>query len=159
MTQVHILLGGNIGDRKKVFENALSEIKTRLGNIVKESSFYETAAWGIEDQAPFLNQVVLIKTTHSPQYILNTLLEIEKDLGRIRFQKWGERVIDLDILFIEDQIIESEDLKVPHPYIQDRRFTLIPLVEIDSDFTHPILKKNLLSLLNECPDSLEVIKI
>ena len=159
MSQVHILLGGNIGEREKVFEKAISNISNTIGPIIKSSSYYETAAWGIEDQPPFLNQVIIVDSLHSPHFILNTLLEIEKSLGRIRFQKWAERVIDLDILFIETQIIETSDLIVPHPFIQERRFTLIPLVEISPDFQHPIFKKSLSELLIDCTDKLEVAKI
>lgn len=156
MTQVHILLGGNIGDRQKVFEKATEEICKRVGKPLKSSSYYETAAWGIEDQAPFLNQVILVNTTLLPNELLNTLLDIEKELGRIRFQKWTERVIDLDILFIEEQVIDTADLTVPHPFIQDRRFTLVPLVEISPNFTHPTYKKTLTELLKTCSDTLEV---
>ena len=158
MSQVHILLGGNIGEREKVFEKAISEISNQLGPIIKSSSYYETAAWGIEDQPAFLNQAIIIDSIHEPHFILNTLLDIEKLLGRIRFQKWGERVIDLDILFIDNQRIDTPELKVPHPFIQDRRFTLIPLVEISPNFLHPKTQKTLSELLAECPDKLEVKK-
>ena len=159
MTQVHILLGGNIGDRQKVFEKATKEINKRVGELLKSSSYYETAAWGIEDQAPFLNQVILVNTNLSPKELLTTLLDIEKELGRIRFQKWTERVIDLDILFIEEQVIDTDDLKVPHPFIQERRFTLVPLVEISPDFIHPVFNQTLPVLLKNCPDKLEVNKL
>ena len=159
MSKVHILLGGNIGEREKVFEKAISEISSHIGEIIKCSSYYETAAWGIEDQPAFLNQVIIINTTDQPHTVLNKLLDIEKTLGRIRFQKWGERIIDLDILFIDNNIINSDDLKVPHPYIQERRFTLVPLVELSKDYIHPVFKKSLSTLLEECNDPLEVKSI
>ncbi len=156
---VHLLLGGNIGDRVEVLKNAKKLIEKELGKVLQASQLYETAAWGKEDQNAFLNQVVLVKSQFSPEEILHIIQHIENELGRVRYVKWGERLIDIDILFIEDEIIDLKDLKVPHPYIQDRRFTLIPLSEISPEFIHPLFNKSINTLLSECADALEVKQI
>ncbi len=153
-----VLLGGNIGDRESYLENALTKIKSLCGSLVSSSSLYESKAWGKEDQKDFLNQVIVVNSELSPELFLETILAIEKDLGRVRYKKWGERVIDIDILYVDDLIINTKLLKVPHPFIQDRRFTLVPLTELVPDFTHPILSKTQLELLSDCKDELEVKK-
>ncbi len=153
-----VLLGGNIGDRESYLENALTKIKSLCGSLVSSSSLYESKAWGKEDQKDFLNQVIVVNSELSPEPFLETILAIEKDLGRVRYKKWGERVIDIDILYVDDLIINTKLLKVPHPFIQDRRFTLVPLTELVPDFTHPILSKTQLELLSDCKDELEVKK-
>lgn len=156
---VHLLLGGNIGDRVEVLNNAKKLIAKELGEVLKASQLYETAAWGKEDQNAFLNQVLLVESQSSPKEILHSIQHIENELGRVRYEKWGERLIDIDILFIENEIIDLEDLKVPHPFIQDRRFTLIPLSEISPGFIHPLFNKSINTLLSECTDTLEVKQV
>lgn len=153
-----LLLGSNLGNRKKVLKNAAVSIKKKIGKIEKYSSIYETLAWGNEDQPAFLNQVVIVETSLTPKEVLVTINSIEKELGRIRHKKWGERLIDIDILYYDDLIINTEKLKIPHPEIANRRFTLIPLIEIDPNFKHPILDKTHSSLLETCNDELEVKK-
>ena len=153
-----VLLGGNIGDRESYLENALTMIKSLCGSLVSSSSLYESKAWGKEDQKDFLNQVIVVNSELSPERFLETILAIEKDLGRVRYKKWGERVIDIDILYVDDLVINTKFLKVPHPFIQDRRFTLVPLTELVPDFTHPILSKTQVELLLDCKDELEVKK-
>ncbi len=156
--KVYLLLGSNLGDRVGVLLKAQQEISARVGTVIKSSSIYETLAWGIENQPAFLNQVLLIETFLTPQELLITINKIEQDLGRIRHQKWGERLIDIDILYYENQIIDEEHLKIPHPEIINRRFTLVPLVEIAADFVHPALDKTQEELLEVCRDELEVKK-
>lgn len=158
MRQVHILLGGNLGDREKKLAEARFFINKSIGKIIEVSSIYETAAWGKENQPPFLNQVIIIESNNSPIELLKKLQQTELDLGRVRHEKWSERTIDLDILFIEDLVIDTEQLKVPHPYIQERLFTLIPLSELSPSFNHPILKKRMIELKNTCTDSLPVTR-
>ena len=121
--QFHILLGGNLGNRKENLNQAKKHIQKIIGSIVSESSIYETKAWGVEDQPNFLNQVILVETTLSPQTVLSENLQIEKVLGRVRHQKWHERTIDIDILYAEDLILNEDNLKIPHPFIQERKFT------------------------------------
>ena len=155
---IYILLGSNKGDRLKNLASALQQISLHIGKITQKSSIYETAAWGKTDQSAFLNRVIEIESKLLPEALLAKLLEIERSIGRLRTERWGPREIDLDILFFGDLAVTSEHLQVPHPAIQNRRFTLIPLAEIAPNFIHPILHKNCLQLLNECTDTLEVTK-
>jgi 2-amino-4-hydroxy-6-hydroxymethyldihydropteridine diphosphokinase len=122
------------------------------------SSIYETAAWGMENQEAFLNQVLEIETNLNPDELLQSILQIEEGLGRKRELKYGPRTIDIDILFFNDQVIDQEGLKIPHPQLQNRRFVLVPLNEIASNKIHPIFKKTISQLLAECPDPLTVNK-
>lgn len=135
---------------------ARGHIGDKIGTILYSSKVYETAAWGIEDQPDFLNQVITLNTHIDPQSLLEKLLSIETALGRQRKVKWGERIIDLDILFYGDEVIDDEHLTVPHPGIPSRRFTLLPLQEIAPKLIHPTLNKTIEELLAECPDKLEV---
>jgi 2-amino-4-hydroxy-6-hydroxymethyldihydropteridine diphosphokinase len=158
MNEVYLLTGGNIGDRMHYLSRAKEEIRRRCGNILQESSVYETAAWGNEDQEAFLNQVLKIKTVLQPHQLLKSILEIEKDLGRKRELKYGPRTIDIDILFFNDEVIDQEGLKVPHPQMQNRRFVLVPLNEMAAEKIHPVFDKSVSRLLAECPDPLTVNK-
>jgi len=156
MDGIFLLLGSNLGDRSGNIERATKYISNLIGPILKSSSTYETMAWGIEDQQDFLNQVLKISTSLPPKQLLEQLLQIEEAMGRIRQVKWGARLIDLDILFYNDMIIESENLIIPHPGIPDRRFTLVPLAEIAGVQIHPKIGLPIDSLLSNCTDSLEV---
>ncbi|WP_420580830.1 2-amino-4-hydroxy-6-hydroxymethyldihydropteridine diphosphokinase [Reichenbachiella sp.] len=159
MSRCYLLLGTNIGDKKQNLLQARESITERIGVIAKPSGIYQTSAWGKEDQDDFLNQVLAVETSLNPERLLGTCLEIEKDLGRVRFEHWGERLIDIDILYYEDQVITSQRLTVPHPEIQHRRFTLVPLVEIAPDQKHPKMNQSNKDLLRICTDPLEVVKI
>ncbi len=156
MTTTFLSLGSNEGDRKAWIERAISMIEEQCGTMLIKSGFYETAAWGVRDQADFLNMVMAIHTVLKPEQLLETVLGIEKILGRHRDKKWGPRIIDIDILFYDDVVMTSAELSIPHPFIQDRRFILVPLVEIAPGYVHPILNKTAAQLLSECPDPLEV---
>ncbi len=158
MNEIFLLLGTNLGNKQQNLDKALEAI-SKFAKIVKVSHVYETAAWGKTDQPSFFNQVIEISTSHAPETLMTKLLKIEKEMGRQRFEKWGERLIDLDILYFQNQIINSENLKIPHPEISNRRFTLVPLVEICANFEHPSFKKSQLEILNDCKDPLEVRKI
>lgn len=156
MNKVYLLLGANIGNPIKQLEDAKVEIEDRIGRITRQSKIYESEAWGVENQPVFLNQVILLETDFSANKVLNEILKIEILLGRIRGQRWGSRIIDIDILYYNEDIIHTEDLQVPHPYIQERNFTLIPLVEIAAEYSHPIFKKSNKELLEESTDQLNV---
>lgn len=156
MNKVYLLLGANIGNPNKQLEDAKVEIEDRIGEITLQSKIYESEAWGVENQPVFLNQVILLETELSANKVLNEILKIEILLGRIRGQRWGSRIIDIDILYYNEDIIHTEDLQVPHPYIQERNFTLIPLVEIAENYLHPIFKKSNKELLEESTDQLKV---
>ena len=153
---IYLLLGSNLGDRMVNMLTAMDFIEKEAGTILAQSQLYETEAWGVEQQAPFLNQVIEISSRLTAHTLLECILEIEKKMGRERVIKWGERLIDIDILYFGSTVIEETDLIIPHPYIHQRRFTLVPLCEIAPYLVHPVLKKNQLELLNDCPDKLQV---
>jgi len=158
MNEAFLLTGGNIGDRKNYLWRAKKEIEERCGKILKQSSIYETAAWGKEDQEAFLNQVLKIETGLSSEELLHTILKVEEDLGRKRDLKYGPRIIDIDILFFNNEVIDLHGLKIPHPQIQNRKFVLVPLNEIAAEKIHPVFRKTVSRLLSECPDPLTVNK-
>ncbi len=159
MNKAFLLIGGNMGNREAYLDKARQEIERRCGNILKESSVYETEAWGIRDQQNFLNQVLEVETQDSAMELLRKILGIEEDLGRKRELKFGPRLIDIDILFFNSDVVCVEGLRIPHPEMQNRRFVLVPLAEIVPEKMHPVLKKTVTELLQQCPDDLEVIKV
>lgn len=159
MSKIYLLLGSNIGDGKKHLSKAISLIQKKIGNIKRVSSEYLTAAWGKKDQPDFINQVIIADTYLTAGEVMQTILEIESTLGRIRTEKNAPRIIDIDILYYGKQIINQKDLIVPHPAIQLRRFVLVPLNELSPNFIHPVLKKSNHQLLLKCPDKLTVKKI
>lgn len=159
MNIAYLILGGNKGDKLKNLQVAIEQLEKKAGRVLKKSDIYVTAAWGNTDQPDFFNQVVCLQTELSAHELLNQLLKIEEESGRIRdAQKWMERTLDIDILFFNDSIIKTDNLTIPHPYIQDRKFVLIPMAEVAPEFMHPELNKNIKTLLDECKDELEVKK-
>jgi 2-amino-4-hydroxy-6-hydroxymethyldihydropteridine diphosphokinase len=152
------MIGGNIGDRLVNLENARKSVELRCGNIQKQSSIYETEAWGFKDQPAFYNQALCIETALSPQDLMATLLAIEQAMGRERLIPLGPRTIDLDIIYYNQTIIETPILIIPHPRLSERNFVLAPLVEIAPDFVHPIHKKTNLALYNDSTDTSIVYK-
>ena len=156
MNNCYILLGTNLGDKLSNLQLAIRQIEENLGTISSASSVYETEPWGRTEQDSFLNQVLCIMTKLDPLETLASCLKIEKAMGRVRFEKWKERVIDIDILYFNDEIYTSPSLVIPHPEIQNRRFTLEPLVEISPDHVHPKLLKTNKKLLAICDDLLKV---
>jgi len=155
----YLLIGGNIGERKSNLQTAAQKIEELCGNILQTSSIYETAAWGFTDQPNFYNQVLKLNTQLSPEKLMLQLLAIEETMGRKRMVKMGPRTIDLDILLIDDLIIHSELLHLPHPQLPNRRFALLPLAEIAPNLIHPVEKKTISTLLQQCKDNLNVQKI
>ena len=156
MNEVYLQLGSNIGDRLDNLDQSIKIITERIGNVLEKSSVYESTPWGVENQRNFLNQVIFVKSNFDPYTILDLVLQIEKDMGRIRIEKWGKRIIDIDILFIDDLIIESENLCIPHEFIAKRKFVLQPMCEIAPGFIHPKLNKTISQLLEECIDEEKV---
>jgi 2-amino-4-hydroxy-6-hydroxymethyldihydropteridine diphosphokinase len=152
------MIGGNIGDRLVNLENARKSIEQKCGNIQKQSSIYETEAWGFKDQPAFYNQALCIETALSPQDLMATLLAIEQAMGRERLMPLGPRTIDLDIIYYNQTIIETPTLMIPHPRLSERNFVLAPLAEIAPDFVHPIHKKTNLVLYNDSTDASIVYK-
>jgi len=157
MNTAYLILGGNKGDKHKNLVDAIQLIEARIGEITKKSGIYLTKAWGNTKQPDFYNQALCLETNLSATELLKQLLAIEKELGRTRTnKKWQERTMDIDILFFNDEIIDEPNLKIPHPYVQERRFVLIPMNEIAKNHIHPFSKKSIDALLEECADDLEV---
>ena len=159
MRTAYLLIGGNLGNRKENLSKAVSLINEQCGSLTRSSSIYETEAWGNTDQPSFLNQALQISTSLTPRQLMRRVLKIEEEMGRVRIEKLGPRIIDIDILLFENEIHDLRFLKIPHPEMQNRRFVLVPLAEINSTLQHPVLKKTVAELLEECPDNLEVKKI
>jgi 2-amino-4-hydroxy-6-hydroxymethyldihydropteridine diphosphokinase len=158
-TITFLLLGTNLGDRKKNLSIARNAIEVSVGTILKASAIYQTAAWGKTDQPDFLNQAIEVQTGLSAEDVLAEILKIERAMGRKRDQPWGARIIDIDILLFERKIISTSALTIPHPQLQNRRFALEPLAEIGSDVTHPVLQLTIQEMLAQCSDLLEVRRI
>lgn len=156
MELAYILTGGNLGDRLATLTRAMELLSNRCGRIRRCSRLYQTAAWGIEAQPDFLNQVLELETALSPEVLLEALLEIEREMGRIRGEKFGPRTIDLDILLYGDLLIRTKHLEVPHPRMAERRFVLEPLNELIGERLHPATGRTIREMLLNCTDPLEV---
>ena len=155
-----IAIGSNLGTPKKNCIEAIDIISSSPGiKIISKSSFYQTAPVGNTEQDWFINSVIKISTQLNPDILLAVLLEIESKMGRIRKEKWGPRIIDLDLLFYDNLIIKQKDLTLPHPEIQKRNFVLQPLNEIEGNFIHPSLNKSINTLLKESKDNSVVKKL
>ncbi len=153
MSKVWIALGSNMGEGRKNLDLAIKMMNERGVLVEKVSTYIETEPYGYTEQDNFVNAVCVAETKLSPRELLEVLLKIELDMGRVRIIKWGPRIIDLDILFYEDLIIDEEDLKVLHIEIQKRSFVLEPMNEISPDKIHPVFKKTVHQLLldlNSC---------
>lgn len=158
MNVTYLCLGGNIGDREIALKLALLKINEKVGLVTAQSNIYETEAWGVENQQAYLNQCIEVKTNYTALDLIDVLLSIEKELGRERSisETYQPRTIDIDILFYNKDIINQSKLLVPHPRLQLRKFVLIPLDEIASNYLHPLLNKTIFNLLSECEDTSDV---
>lgn len=168
---VVLLLGGNQGDRVALLVRAIAEISKRIGTVSLLSSMYETEPWGFEAEQNFVNQAVVVDTEMTAQEVLAEALMIEKELGRVRSEEfedgrlfgigkrsYSSRPIDIDLIFYNSEIVDTEDLQLPHPRMQERRFVLVPLNEIIPTFQHPKFRKTIGQMLAECEDKGEVKK-
>ncbi len=158
MSTAYLLIGGNLGNRSAYLQDARNRIEKDCGPIRHCSAIYQTAAWGLKDQPDFYNQALAVDTKLDAGDLMKQLLHIEETMGRTRLEKMGPRIIDLDILLIDDQVISSALLTLPHPALPERRFALLPLCEIAPDLLHPVLHKTIQQLLAECRDELDVQK-
>lgn len=158
MNIAYLLIGGNIGDRLHYLQLAVEAIKKECGAVVSCSPVYQTAAWGNQNQNSFLNQALEVHTTLSANELLDNLLHIEGRLGRVRDQKYDPRIIDIDILLFNDDVVDTRNLKIPHPELPNRRFALQCLTDIAAQKIHPVRGKRIKDLLAMCADTLSVEK-
>jgi 2-amino-4-hydroxy-6-hydroxymethyldihydropteridine diphosphokinase len=156
---IYILLGTNLGNKKLNLSNAIAKLSVNRINSKRTSSLYKTAAWGNTNQDYFLNQVLEVDTSIDPVELLEICLRVEKEMGRIRNKKWEARIIDIDVLFYNDFIMESNDLIIPHKHLHERLFTLQPLAELNPTLIHPVFNKTILELIQNCEDDLSVEKL
>ena len=157
MNIVFLQLGSNLGARELLLQDAIIAIEDRVGLVVEKSKVYESVPWRVEGQENYLNQILKVKTEMLADDVLSIVLDIEKELGRIRIEKWGERLIDIDIIFYNDSIIETPELCVPHKHLHERMFVLTPLHNIAPEMVHPKYNKTIEELLNMCKDT-ELVK-
>ncbi len=159
MNTAYLILGTNKGDKPRNLLQAVDLIASNAGAVIKKSDIFLTAPWGNTNQPDFYNQAICIQTSLSAATLLKELLAVEQLLGRKRTgEKWAERTMDIDILFYNDEIINDPDLKIPHPFMSERKFVLAPMAQLAPDFIHPVLKKNIRTMLAACIDKLEVVK-
>lgn len=152
----YILLGGNQGNEQELFNEVQSIIQSDMGEIIKVSKRYSSPAWGFESN-DFINQAIYITSKLDPEFFMKKLLDIEKQMGRVRSkQGYTSRNIDIDILMIDNLILNSKFLSIPHPRLHERKFALIPLCEIADNQTHPVLNKTIGELLISCSDPSKV---
>lgn len=152
-------LGSNIGDKMAHLKQAIAAIGLKIGTLRVQSSIFLTDPWGLRDQPIFLNQVVLVETSLEPELLLLEIQAIERMMGRERITKWDKRIIDIDILFYDQIVYQSDTLQIPHPWIEQRNFVLAPLAEIAPALVHPISKKTIQELLQSSTDPLRAIPI
>jgi len=155
-----VLAGSNLNQPiKNILFAKKALLNLSKGNSFRASSLYVSSAWGKTDQADFYNQAFVFKTVLPPKLLMLHLLRIEQQAGRKRFEKWGPRTLDLDLLYVGNQIVDSELLVLPHPEIANRKFCLLPLVEVLPNFIHPVLKQSHIQLLKNCTDKGEVSRV
>ncbi|ERJ60483.1 2-amino-4-hydroxy-6-hydroxymethyldihydropteridine diphosphokinase [Sphingobacterium paucimobilis] len=158
MNTIHILLGANLGNPTTQIKQAFTLLQNRIGKVIKSSALYVSEGWGVKDQPLFYNQALIIETPLEKQKCLSICQEIEMELGRVRLVKWGARLIDIDIIYFNEDVYESENLIIPHPLLQLRNFVLVPLCEIAAEYVHPVLRRSNKELLAQSTDTLVVKK-
>jgi 2-amino-4-hydroxy-6-hydroxymethyldihydropteridine diphosphokinase len=158
MNTVYLQLGSNLGEREQLISDATQRISADIGRINIHSEIYESTPWRVDGQDSYLNQIIEVGTLLSPKDTLVAVLKIENELGRVRIEKWGERLIDIDIIFFNNEIIETPDLCIPHKHMHERNFVLAPLNEIAPTFIHPKYNKTVSELFIESKDTEKVVE-
>jgi 2-amino-4-hydroxy-6-hydroxymethyldihydropteridine diphosphokinase len=158
MNRVYLLTGSNLGDRVENLNKAAQLITEKGGLLITRSKFYHTSPWGPLDQPDYLNQALALDTSLQAAALMEQLLEIEEKMGRIRSIKYGPRIIDIDILFFGEQLIQNSMVQVPHPEVHNRRFALTPLAEIAATFIDPLTGNTISQLLSNCKDQGRVLQ-
>ena len=147
--EAFLALGSNLGNLKENLDAAIKSIKEQGIEVLAVSDYISTEPYGVTDQPKFLNAVIKVVTTLEPLALLRTILGIENKMGRVRKRHWGERNIDLDLILYEDVVMDTEELKLPHPDMQNRDFVLVPMAQIAPDVVHPVIHKTMAELKNE----------
>ena len=158
-SNVYLILGSNLGNKLFYLQTAIRHISTKIGDIVKTSSVYESKPWGVTDQENYYNQVVQVSTLLSPHETIEKIHQIEAEMGRVRKRKYDSRIIDIDIAFWNNEIISENQLEIPHPRLHLRKFALLPLLEINPELIHPAIKKSVREILQKCPDTSEPVQL
>ena len=158
MNTLYLQLGSNLGERQQFIDNAVQQISQLIGKVNIRSQIYESTPWRVDGQANYLNQIIQVKTMLLSEEVLAAILKIENELGRVRFEKWGERLIDIDIIFFNNEIVETSDLCIPHKHMHERNFVLVPLEEIAPSLIHPKYNKTVSELLHESKDMEKVVE-
>jgi 2-amino-4-hydroxy-6-hydroxymethyldihydropteridine diphosphokinase len=157
MHTYYLHLGSNTGDRVSLLTNAIKLITAKIGKVIDQSAIYQTEPWGKKDQDDFLNMAIRVESTLSPEDMLSAAKKIENDMGSVKKEKWGPRMMDIDILYCDDLIMEEDHLVIPHPHIYERNFVLIPLMEIAGDFIDPVKEMSIEDIFDLCKDESEVL--
>lgn len=157
MHTYYLHLGSNKGDRTSYLSNAIKQITAKIGQVTDQSAIYQTEPWGKKDQDEFLNMAIKVESNLAPEDALNAAKKIETDMGSEKKEKWGPRIIDIDILYCDDLIMEKDNLVIPHPHIYERNFVLIPLMEIAGDFIDPVKEISIEDIFDLCKDESEVL--
>jgi len=159
LNSVFLHLGSNKNQPLKQLLTALGKIEEQVGKITAYSQIYKTEAWGKKDQDDFINMAIEVDSQLEALEILNQTQQIEKSMGRLENEKWAARIIDIDLLFYESQIITHKELSIPHPHIEKRNFVLIPLMDIAAKYEHPVMNKTIEELYLLSKDECEVIRL
>ncbi len=156
--RVYLSLGSNVGDREDHLRGAITRLES-IARVISVSSFYETEPMEVTNQPWFLNCAVKVETTKMPKQLMAAILEMEREMGRLRTMKKGPRTIDIDILLFGDAVVDSPEVTIPHPAMHERRFVLEPLAEIAPEARHPVFKKTVSEMLDALPGGQTVRKV
>jgi 2-amino-4-hydroxy-6-hydroxymethyldihydropteridine diphosphokinase len=157
MAIAYLMLGSNLGDKLSNLQMATKALEVELGTILRSSAIFESEPWGFIHPEHFYNQLLIVQTYYKAEVVMEKIIKIEEGMGRIRENKeYQARTIDIDIIFYNNQIIQTENLTVPHPKIAERRFVLLPFLKIDSTLVHPLTGLTIWEMYRDCRDNLEV---